>query len=285
MRKLLRRLRGTPGSGPGKSPSLDASSPPPGALVAAYADVITGGSLIVAFRSAPGRLALRTAPDSSLIPLPAELREEKHDFVSAHVDLADIDALPAGEPWVYDVVLVDSRGNVEHLWLPPTELPTMPAPVGSRQFRVRRGPAGFLKVEHVPLAPAVEILGFCGTEQAVELLLPPDVSGEVLLLDQGRALATFPVRREGRHARATLTAAGLPTDEFPTTTVAVGTPSDWLPIRRKNNGLANPRPSVILPELYGDDPDRPRLRLRYTRHAELIAALVDPRGPDSEEPA
>ena len=73
----------------------------------------------------------------------------------------------------------------------------------------------------------------------------------------------------------TLRTASLPEPSEQAYRVGIGEPGAWLPVRRRDNDLAEPGRGAPLPALV-DEKDRERLRLRWSPSALLVARVLDP---------
>lgn len=255
-------------------------TPPPGAPVVAYAGILDGEHLWLAVAAAPGTLALRDVATGDVHALVSDLPE---DGLAHRSVRADLTALPGTDAATYDAVLVPTGGGSPvPVWAPPpagdTPLTTPPTRDGRWQLDLARAADGTLQVTRRPLGPSAELLALSVAGDGLHLLLGGvPAAGELLLLTRaGEVRAAFPLQPDGDRVRAVLTVAGLPEGGPRFATVAVGTAQAPVPVRRRHNGLADPNPAVVLPELFGEDPERPRLRLRYAADGRLTVRLPDP---------
>lgn len=266
---------------------VPAPTPPPGAPVTAYAGILDGEHLWLAVEATAGTLALRDVASGDVHGLAGDLAEDDLAHRSVRVDLT---TLPGDGPATYDAVLVPTGGgSPTPVWTPPlvtdTPVTTPPTRDGRWQLDVARADDGTLQVTRRPLGPSAELLAVSVTEDGIELVLGGvPAAGELMLLARkGGVRAAYPLQAAGDRVRAVLTVAGLPEGGPRFATVAVGTPGAAVPVRRRHNGLADPNPAVVLPELFGDDPERPRLRLRYAPDGRLTVRLPDPHAGRADE--
>lgn len=277
--KLTSRLRRAADEAP-----VDAPAPPPGpprgAPVAAYAGILDGHTLWLAIEAAPGTLALRDAA-GGVHPLTSDLPE--HD--PAYRDVrADLLGLPGEDETAYDVVLVPTGGRAPRLvWIAPfpagpTRVP--PSPDGRWQLGLGRTDEGMLRVRRSRPAPGLDVLDLAVVADGIRVTLAagepsepgqPDDPAELRLVEDDTVLAAYPLTREADRRVAVLTEAALPDGTGQLCRLLVGD----LPLRRRANDLVNPNQAVLLPVLFGEDPDLARLRLRWSPEGHLVARVVD----------
>lgn len=125
----------------------------------------------------------------------------------------------------------------------------------------------------------------------IELTVTPVPGSEptLLLLDQESAevVASYPLEPTEAGWHAAVTTDGLPVGSGRVLRIGVGTEDGWVPVRRRHNDLANANGAVLLPQVYDDESDRPRLRPRWTPEALLQLRLpkAEPSGAGSEDDA
>ncbi len=273
--------------------------PPRGAAVGVYAEVLDGTTLWLAVEAAPGHLALlRAAPGpgdggrpADPVVLHGDLVEDDPAYRTVRADLLPVTEEGAG----YDLVLVPPGGRPPRpVWIAPDldrgPVITPPSPGGESRFELTRTEDGTVRLTRRPVPPAHDLLTLSDAGAGIDLwigdALPAGASGsavdplsgldaELLLLGPDGPLARFPLTRDDGRWHATITRAGLPDGVAARTQVGVGTPEGWLPVRRRRNDLAGAGDAVLLPMLYGDLDDRPRMKLQWRRggllHARLIA--------------
>lgn len=276
--KLTSRLRRAADEAPTDAPAPP-PGPPRGAPVAAYAGILDGHTLWLAIEAAPGTLALRDAT-GGMHPLTSDLPE--HD--PAYRDVrADLLGLPGEDETAYDVVLVPTGGRAPRLvWIAPFPAgPTRvsPSPDGRWQLGLGRTDEGMLRVRRSRPAPALDVLDLAVVADGIRITFAGRaVTGEgvaddaeLRLVEDDTVLAAYPVGRDGDRRVAVLTEAALPEGTGQLARLLVGD----LPLRRRANDLVNPNQAVLLPVLFGDDPDLARLRLRWSPEAQLVARVVD----------
>lgn len=270
-----------------RSSDAEGQTPPSRGPVAAYAAVLDGRRLWLAIHSMPGKLALRDTGNGDLLPLPSDPTEDA-DYVSACADLTELPAPPAGQDGhaAYDVVLKSARLlPARPVWTPPLPEPgpmrTPPAPDGVTEFALERTEDGHLRLVQRPLAPAAELVAIDRRADSVHLTVRPP--GEVqpgthlLLLDpDDEVLGSLPVTGQDGVLEALVGVDDLPAGWFGVIRFAVGTPESWVRIRRRRSDLADPNHAVLLPELYDDDPDQPRARVRWSPDSLLALRVIDP---------
>ncbi|MDI6909162.1 hypothetical protein [Nocardioides sp.] len=280
--KLTSRLRRPADEAPAGTPAPP-PGPPRGAPVAAYAGILDGHTLWLAIEAAPGTLALRDAA-GEVHPLPSDLAE--HD--PAYRDVrADLLGLPGEDETAYDVVLVPTGGRAPRLvWVAPFQAgPTRvpPSPDGRWQLGLGRTDEGMLRVRRSRPAPGLDVVDLTVTEDGIRITLPAgdpddpddadhaDDPAELRLVEDDAVLAAYPIARDGDRRVAVLTEAALPEGTGQLGRLLVGD----LPLRRRANDLVNPNQAVLLPALFGDDPDLARLRLRWSPEGHLVGRIVD----------
>jgi hypothetical protein len=248
--------------------------------VAAYAGILDGHTLWLAVEATPGTLALRDAA-GDVHPLHSDLPE--HD--PAYRDVrADLLGLPGEDEAAYDVVVVPPGGRAPRLvWVPPfpaspTRVPSTPD--GRWQLGLARTEEGMLRVRRSRSAPGLDVLDLAVAEDGIRVAFAagdpsdpddPGDPGELRLVEEGTVLAAYPLTREGDRQHAVIAEGALPHGTGQLARLLVGD----LPLRRRANDLANPHQAVLLPVLFGDDPDLARLRLRWTPEGHLVARIVD----------
>jgi hypothetical protein len=129
-----------------------------------------------------------------------------------------------------------------------------------------------LRVHRGPVGAAAELRSVEVSDEGVRLTVAAAGATLALLADD-EAVLTLPV--EG--STVTLQTASLPEPHEQPYQVVLGEPGAWLPVRRRDNDLADPGRGAPLPALV-DDADRERLRLRWSPHALLVARVLDPEG-------
>lgn len=258
------------------APAPDAPPPPPapprGAPVAAYAGILDGHTLWLAVEPTAGTLALRDA-DGDVHPLRSDLPEDDPAYRSVRADLLD---LPGDAEGGYDVVVVRGSGRAPRtVWTAPftrTVARVPAAPGGRWQFALARTEEGMLRVRRNRCAPGLEVLDLAVDETGIRVAVAATEATALRLVADDTEIASFPVTREGDHAVAVLTDPVLPEGTDQVAQLLVGD----LPLRRRRNDLANAQQAVLLPVLFGDDPEHARVRLRWSPDGALVARLVDP---------
>lgn len=244
--------------------------------MAAYAGILDGHTLWLAIDAAPGTLALRDAA-GEVHPLPTDLPEQDPAYRDVRADLL---GLPGEDEAAYDVVLVPAGGRAPRLvWVAPfpagpTRVP--PSPDGRWQLGLGRTDEGMLRVRRSRPAPGLDVLDLAVTEAGIRITLPagdPDDAdpAELRLVEDDTVLAAYPLTVDGDRRVAVLTEAELPEGTGQLGRLLVGD----LPLRRRANDLVNPNQAVLLPVLFGDDPDLARLRLRWSPEGHLVGRIVD----------
>jgi hypothetical protein len=284
------RRRGAPTPAAGALPDASAGTAPPppppkpprGSPVAAYAGIVDGQTLWLAVEAVAGSLAFRVGEAGDVVAARSDLAEDQPAYRSIRVDLAD---LPGGEPASYHVVLVPpGGGRPKPVWSPPLPaggpLTVPPARDGRTQFALNRTDEGFLRVLRRTLAPATELRHVRLRDAGLELIVDPVAGAEptLLLLDQDSpaVVASWPIDPTDEGWSAVVSLDRLPPGSGQTLRVGVGTPEDWIPVRRRRNDLAEANRAVLLPPLYDDEADRPRLRLLWSRGGLLQTRLPQP---------
>ena len=271
--KLTSRLRRADDEAPADAPPPP-PGPPRGAPVAAYAGILDGRTLWLAIEAAPGTLALRDAT-GGVHPLTSDLPE--HD--PAYRDVrADLLGLPGEDETAYDVVLVPTGGRAPRLvWIAPfpagpTRVP--PSPDGRWQLGLGRTEEGLLRIRRSRPAPGLDVLDLAVTEDGLRITVAagdPGEPTELRLVEDSTVLAAYPLTRDGDRRIAVITEAELPEGSGQLGRLLAGD----LPLRRRANDLTNPNQAVLLPVLFGADPDLARLRLRWSPEGHLVARVVD----------
>lgn len=237
--------------------------------MAAYAGILDGESLWLAVGATPGSLALREDGSGAVHPLRSDLVEDDPAYRSVRADLRD---LPGGGETAYDVVLVPPSGRSPQLvWIAP--FPKSPVRVpptrdGRWQFGLARTDEGMLRIRRTQAAPGLDVLDLSVDEAGIRITFADTDATELRMLEDDTVLATYPVA----DSTAVLTDAALPEGSGQLGRLLVGD----LPLRRRANDLANPNQAVLLPVLFGEDPDLGRLRLRWSPEGHLMARIVDP---------
>jgi hypothetical protein len=169
----------------------------------------------------------------------------------------------------------------------PLRIP--PTRDGGTQLALERTEDGFLRVRRDTVAPASELRAIGLRDGGIELTVGPVASAEptLLLLDQDSpevvAAWAMDVTDAGWHTSVTLDRVSP--DDARVLRVGVGAPGSWVPVRRRHNDLTNPNRSVLLPQLYDEATDRPRLRARWTGEGLLQLRLLQPEAPGAEDDA
>ncbi|GEP37739.1 hypothetical protein NPS01_14020 [Nocardioides psychrotolerans] len=271
---VLRRSAEAPAAAAG---APVAPQPPRGRPVVAFAGILDGRSLWLAIHAAPGSLALRVTGTGDVVALPSDVPDDDPAFRAVRVDLG---ALPGGaEPTSYDVVLVPAGGGTpKPVWshpLPTDSLVRTPLSAdGTHAWSLERGEDGGLRAVRTPQPATVALRAVAQDGEAVTLAidpLPGDLPGhhgpELRLVDQeGVLVHTLPltIGNDGLlHARISL--ADLPTGDEVWPRVLV----DEHAVRRRGDDLAKAQAATMLPQLFGEDPETPELRLRWTPEGTL----------------
>ncbi len=273
----VRRATAAADSAPDRTPGQAPEAPPPppgpprGSPVAAYAGVLDGHTLWLAVEPTAGTLALRDA-EGDVHPLHSDLPEDDPAYRSVRADLLD---LPGDAEGGYDVVVVRGSGRAPRtVWTAPfarTLARIPPAPDGRWQFALARTDEGMLRVRRSRPAPGLEVLDLAVDETGIRIAFAATDATELRLVADGTELASYPVIRDGDRAAAVLTGPELEEDTDQVAQLLVGD----LPLRRRRNDLANAQQAVLLPVLFGDDPEHARVRLRWSPDGALVARLVD----------
>jgi len=270
-----------------RSPGSEGETPPSRGPVVAYAGVLDGRHLWLAIDAMPGSLYLRDTGSGDLLPLQADPAEDP-SYVSVRVDLTTLAAPPPGQGGqaTYDVVLKTSRlMPARAVWTPP--LPTREpmrvplAPDGMTQFLLERSDDGHLRVARRSVPAAAELVGIELREVSVHLTMRPPGDVEpgthLLMLDpDDQVVGTVPVAGQAGVLEALVGVDDLPPGWFGVVRFALGTPESWVRIRRRDSDLADPNHAVLLPELFDDDPDLPRARMRWSPDSLLAMRIIDP---------
>ena len=266
------------------SPRSSEDEAPNRGPVAAYAAVLDGRHLWLAIEAMPGTLSLRDPSSGDLVPLAGDL-DDGLKYRAARADLTELPT-PANPEAAYDVMLKSSRLlPARHVWTPPLKplapARVPPAPDGVTQFRLARNEDGHLRVLRQQLPVTAELVSVDRRGDQVHLALrPPDgvlPGTHLLLLDTGDAqLGTLPMSGQDGTLEALVGVDDLPPGYFGVIRLAAGTTDSWMRIRRRRSDLADPNGAVLLPELYGDDPDRPHARFRWAPDSLLTVRVIDP---------
>lgn len=269
--KLTRR-RGPDEAAPPPDGPPPPPTPPRGAPVAAYAGILDGQTLWLAVDASPGTLALREDGTGDVHPLLSDIAEDDPAHRSVRADLL---GLPGDADTAYDVVLVPPNGrNPRLVWAAPfPKLPTRvpPSRDGRWQFGLGRTDEGMLRVRRTTPAPGAEVLDLAVDEAGIRVVLAGTDATELRLVEDDAVLASYPLTRDGDRTVAVIAEPALPEGTGQLARLLAGD----LPLRRRANDLANPNHAVLLPVLFGDDPDLARLRLRWSPEGELVARVVD----------
>jgi hypothetical protein len=247
-------------------------TPPRGAPVSAYARILDGQTLWLAVAAAPGSLALREVGSDEIHELSSDLGEDDPAYRSVRADLL---GLPGDAEASYDVVLVPPgvRGP-RPVWsapFPRTPVRVPPSRDGRWQFALVRTDEGTLRVRRTPPAPGLEVLDLAVDESGIRVAFTATDAAELRLVEDDTVLATYPVTRAGDHAVAVLTEDRLPEGTGQLARLLAGD----TPLRRRANDLGNANHAVLLPVLFGDDPDLARMRLRWSPEGHLVGRIVD----------
>jgi hypothetical protein len=265
--------RRRPAEGPD---AADATPPPPtpprGATVAAFAGILDGQRLWLAVDDAPGSLALRDTGTGDVIAPENEVpADDQPGYRASRIDLAQ---LPGDAEATYDVVLVPARNSTpKPVWSKPLGgARPRPAEDGRTQWRLDRTDDGHLQVHRGAVEEAAELRSVEVSGEGVRLTVAGEGATLALLADDEVKLI-LPV--EG--STVTLRTASLPEPGEQPYQVVIGEPGSWLPVRRRDNDLAEPGRGAPLPALV-DDNDRERLQLRWSPRALLVARVLGPEG-------
>ena len=239
--------------------------------MAAYAGILDGETLWLAVEATPGTLALRDEA-GEVHPLHSDLAEDDPAYRSVRAGLLD---LPGDDETAYDVVLVSPSGREPRLvWTPPfprnpTRVP--PSRDGRWQLGLRRTEEGMLRIRRSRPAAGLDVLDLAVDDEGLRITFVAGAATELRLVEDETVLAAYPLTRDGDRQVATIPEAALPEGTGQLGRLLAGD----LPLRRRANDLANPNHAVLLPELFGDDPDLARLRLRWSPDGHLLARVVD----------
>lgn len=263
-------------------------TPPPGSPVAAYAGILDGRTLWLAIEAVAGSLALRPTGGVDVIAVRSDLAEDQPAYRSIRIDLGD---LGGEDPASYDVVLVPpGGGNAKPVWSHPLAqggpITVPPGPDGRTQHALARTDDGFLQIRRRRLEPASELRRIELLDGGIELTVArvPDAEPTLVLLDQeSAAVASYPLEDVEAGWRAVVASDDLPVGTGVMLRVGVGTGDAWVPVRRRHNDLANANAAVLLPQVYDDESDRPRLRPRWAAGA-LLQLRLPKAGPADGEP-
>jgi hypothetical protein len=266
------------------SPRSSDDEAPSRGPVAAYAAVLDGCHLWLAIEAMPGTLSLRDPESGDLLPLNGDV-DDGLKYRAVRANLTQLPT-PANPEVAYDVMLKSSRLlPARHVWTPPLKplapARVPPAPDGVTQFRIDRTESGHLRVLRRPLPVTAELVLIEPRGGSVHLVVrPPDgvqAGTHLLLLDtEDDLIGNLPMTGQDGTLEALLGVDDLPAGHFGVIRLALGTPEDWVRIRRRRSDLADPNAAVLLPELYGDDLDRPRARFRWAPDSLLTVRVLDP---------
>ena len=241
---------------------------PRGHPVAAFAGILDGRSLWLAFEARPGTPALRDATSGDVLALPHEPIDDQPAYRGARLDLA---ALPATDA-TYDVVVVPPGGrSAQPVWTPRLGDQNAPPPGdGCTQHTLQRAVDGTLQVRRTTLPPAATLRLL--SVQQDGFLLTLDGGGPTLaILNQDDAvLGSWPANGDA----AVITCDVLDGLEPQVTRVVSGEPGAWLPVRRRANDMADPRRAALLPQHHDQDAEEPRMRLRWSPQAMLQLRII-----------
>lgn len=259
----------------------DAPPPPPtpprGRPQVAYA-LVDGRTLWLAVPAGPGTLGLRDEA-GTMLPLSSAVADEQPGYLSARVDLDDL--LEAGSPTAsYDAVLVGGAGNAKPLWSAPlpggAQVRPRVSPDGTHLWDLARGDDGTLRVVRVPQPPAAWLRAIALAGDTVTMTIdpidPPAPDQELRLVDQeGTLVLTRPLTAgDDGLLSATLSVADLPTGDESWPRVHVGD----VPVRRPDDDLVRAEHATMLPLLFGDDPETPAARFRFTPEGILAVRIA-----------
>lgn len=236
-------------------------------VVATYAAVLDGGHLWLD------------------VTEPVTLRDADSSAATEHPDRPiDLSGLTGTS---YDV-LVGSR-PVEVAAAPDRPLARTPlTPDGRSRWEVVRLDDGRLRLVRRAVAPTAELEAVDVRGDRVHLRIRPAdgvrPGSHLLLLDaDDRVLTTLPMTAHDGRLEALVGVDDLPAGYFGMLRPAVGTETDWVRIRRRDNDLADPNHAVLLPELHttdagGDELAPVRLRARFRWNPDGLLALrsIDP---------
>lgn len=261
-----------------------APAPPRGRPVVAFAGILDGRSLWLAIHAAPGSLALRATATATgtgtgdVVALPSDVPDDDPAFRAVRVDLG---ALPGGaEPTSYDVVLVPAGGGTpKPVWshpLPTDSLVRTPLSAdGTHVWSLERGEDGGLSAVRTPQPATVALRAVAQDDESVTLAIDvPSASDAAAVVEDGLRLVDqagvlvhalpLVLGDDGLlHARFSL--ADLPPGEEVWPRVMVGEHA----VRRRGDDLAKAQAATMLPQLFGEDPETPELRLRWTPEGTL----------------
>lgn len=248
----------------------DAPPPPPapprGAPVSAYAGILDGETLWLAVGAAQGSLALREVGSGQVHPLTSDIAEDDPAYRSVRASLLD---LPGDSEAAYDVVLGSKQVWSAPFAKGPTRVPQ--SRDGRWQFALVRTEDGMLRVRRTSPAAGLDVLDLSVEEDGVRIAFAGTDATELQLVEDETVLATYPITRDGDRSVAVVTEPGLPE--------GTGQLGRWIaggtPLRRRANDLGNANYAVLLPVLFGDDPDLGRLRLRWSPEGDLLGRVVD----------
>jgi len=195
-------------------------------------------------------------------------------------DLTIFGALEDADPLIarqgrYDVVVVPGGGKEPRpVWTPPlSQHRPPPGPDGRTQFHLDRAEDGTLRVRRSTLPPAAVLIALATERDAVRLTLD-GADGSLAALSDDATLATWPVV----DGAATLTLEHLDGVPAQVLRLMAGTDGAWQPIRRRGNAIADPGRTVPLPQLYQEEAEEPRARLRWGPQGNLLLRLLSAPG-------
>ncbi len=265
-----------------------APRPPRGRPVVAFAGILDGRSLWVAIHAAPGALALRAVESGDVVALASDVPDDDPAFRSVRVDLRE---LPGGaEAASYDVVLVPAGGGTATpVWSHPLPAETVVrTPVsadGSHAWSLERRDDGGLRAVRVPRSPTALLRSVAQEGETFSLTV--EVPGEPgaghelsLVADDGTVVHALAMTRASDGlGRADIVLADLPAGDDVWTRVLV----DGLEVRRRGDDLVQAQASTLMPQVFGEDRSRPRLRLRWTTDG-LLVLRIGARGAGTSGP-
>lgn len=275
MKFTLRRGVDIPDAAEDATPA--APQPPQGRPVVAYAAILDGRTLWLATAATPGALALRETTSGDTVALSSDAGDDQPAYRSIRVDL---DELPGTEQVSYDAVLVPAGGgSPKPLWTHPLpEEPLVQPPVsadGSHRWDLAREEDGTLRVVRTPLEPTVALraIGLDGERVVIttDPVEDPDQCRIRLVTAQGAVVLDLPTTRsQDGLLHASLGLADLPLGDRVWPRVLVGD----APVRRRADDLPGAQSATMLPMLFGEDPEEPELRFRFTPGGLLGIRIV-----------
>jgi hypothetical protein len=252
--------------------SLDRVADRRAALV--HAGVLDGDNLWLTAEADEGTLSARHHTHRELVPLPAELLEQRHGQLSFRADLT---ALRGDAPATYDLMLV-RQDKILSLSGPASPAGPMVAPPtrdGRHQFTLRHRSSGALQLHVAPTPAQAELVALTVVEAGIEVAVRGVSQPAALTLrtDQDELLASFPMVVEDGVGRGVLTPDRLPESGPAFCKVAVGAEQSLL-VRRPRNELRHPNDAVVLPELVDVDGLHAVARLRWSPSGVLAIRLT-----------